>query len=70
MVSFNEVRRFYHELQATLSANVCYCITAKKNLSLHFIVRGLGSVSFDFIFQIMLGGFMEHIVIISSLSSK
>ncbi len=48
MVSFND-----YEFQVTLSADVCYCITADQTLSLHFI--GGGSVSVDFIFQIMLG---------------
>ncbi len=42
-----------YEFQATLSTNVCYCITADETSSLHFI--GGGSVSVDYIFKIMLG---------------
>jgi hypothetical protein len=51
MVSFHD-----YEFQATLSANVCYCITADRTLSLRLIGGGVGcSVSVDFIFEIMLG---------------
>jgi hypothetical protein len=42
MVSFNEMHGYYYEFQASLSAYVCYCVSADHTLSLHFIVHGLG----------------------------
>ena len=49
MISFNEMHIFNFDFQATLSAYVCYCITADQTLSLHFIVGG--SVPVDLIFH-------------------
>jgi hypothetical protein len=51
MVSFNGRQGLYYKFQATLSAPVCYCITADQTLSLHFIVgcsAGLCSYVFYF----------------------
>ncbi len=54
MVSFIEKHGFFYEFPATFSSNVCFCIRADKPLSLFTSLWG-GSVSVDFIFQIMLG---------------
>jgi hypothetical protein len=39
IVSLKAMHRFYYEFQATLSANLRYCITADQNLCLHLQKR-------------------------------
>jgi hypothetical protein len=36
--TFNEMHGFYHEFQASLFANLYYCITTDQSLSLYFLV--------------------------------